>query len=119
MGFANSSCPQYARIWPGRALEWPAAMSPHREQARRPASKYTRRGKEWRAKWKSAGAGISQVCRTHLTTAGTSFFAAQTSAITHPITDQPRKRFSSRIAVVSRLLRAKAMIVGRKYIRKP
>jgi hypothetical protein len=44
---------------------------------------------------------------------------AQTNATIHPITDHPRKRFSSKIAVVSRLLRAKAIIEGRKYITKP
>ena len=48
------------------------------------------------------------------TTTGTSCFTAQTNAMTHPIAVQPRKRFSSRIEVVSRLLRASAMIVGRK-----
>jgi hypothetical protein len=56
---------------------------------------------------------------THLTTIGTSVFSAQTRATTHPIIVQPRKKFSSRIAVVSRLFLAKARIVGRKYITNP
>jgi hypothetical protein len=55
----------------------------------------------------------------YLTTIGTSVLTAQTRAMIHPITDHPRKKFSSRIAPVSRLLRAKAIMVGRKYITKP
>jgi hypothetical protein len=50
---------------------------------------------------------------------GTSFFAAHTSATTHPIIVHPRKKLRTTIDVVSRLLRAKAMIDGRKYIRNP
>ena len=37
--------------------------------------------------------------KTHRTTTGTSVFTAQTSATTHPIIVQPRKKFSSTIAV--------------------
>jgi hypothetical protein len=50
---------------------------------------------------------------------GASVFTAQTNATTHPITVHPRKKFSSTIAAVSRLLRAKATIEGRKYITNP
>src|SRR5258708_651721 len=57
--------------------------------------------------------------QTHRTTMGTSVFAAQTSAITQPITVHPRKILSSTMAAVSRLLRASATIEGRKYITKP
>src|SRR5580704_3021898 len=57
--------------------------------------------------------------KSHRTTTGTSFFTAQTSATTHPIIVQPRKKLSSTIAVISRLLRARAMIDGRKYITNP
>src|SRR5579864_5084753 len=57
--------------------------------------------------------------RNHLTIAGTSFFAAQTSATIHPITLHPRNRLSRKIASKSRLLRARAMIDGRKYITNP
>src|SRR5580704_3114622 len=42
-----------------------------------------------------------------------------TNATTHPITLQPRKKFSRKIASRSRLLRASAMIEGRKYITNP
>src|SRR5208282_1088585 len=52
--------------------------------------------------------------RTHRTTIGTSVFAAHTKATIHPIMVQPRKKFSSTIAVRSRLLLARAMIEGRK-----
>jgi hypothetical protein len=55
--------------------------------------------------------------RSHLTIAGTSFFAAQTRATIHPMTLHPRKRLSRKIERRSRLLRAKAMIDGKKYIR--
>jgi len=55
----------------------------------------------------------------YLTIIGTSFFAAQTRATTHPIIVHPKKKFRRRMEVVSRLLRAKAMIVGRKYSRNP
>jgi hypothetical protein len=51
----------------------------------------------------------------YLATAGMSLFAAQTNATIHPITLQPRNKFSRKIASVSRLLRASAMIDGRKY----
>ena len=51
----------------------------------------------------------------YLTIIGTSFFAAQTRATTHPIIVHPKKKFRRRMEVMSRLLRAKAMIVGRKY----
>jgi hypothetical protein len=54
--------------------------------------------------------------RTHRTTMGMSVFTAHTSATTHPIIVHPRKKFSSTIAAESRLLRAKAMIDGRKYM---
>src|ERR1700686_3264405 len=57
--------------------------------------------------------------RSYLTATGTSFFAAQTSATIHPITLHPRKRLSRKIARSSRLLRARAMIDGRKYIMNP
>jgi hypothetical protein len=50
---------------------------------------------------------------------GTSFFAAQTRATIHPITLHPKKKLSRKIARRSRLLRANAMIDGRKYITKP
>src|SRR5579864_1517673 len=55
----------------------------------------------------------------YLTTTGASFFAAHTKATIHPITLQPRKKFSRKIASRSRLLRASAMIEGRKYITVP
>src|SRR5947209_6206087 len=51
----------------------------------------------------------------YLATIGASCFAAQTSATIHPITLHPRNRLSRKIASVSRLLRANAMIDGRKY----
>jgi hypothetical protein len=54
--------------------------------------------------------------RNHLTTAGTSLFAAHTNATIHPIMLHPRKRLSRKIASRSRLLRARAIIDGRKYI---
>jgi len=44
---------------------------------------------------------------------------AQTRATTHPIIVHPRKKFRSTIEAVSRLLRAKATMEGRKYITKP
>jgi hypothetical protein len=50
---------------------------------------------------------------------GTSVFTAQIKATTHPITVHPRRRFNSRIAVMSRLLRARAIIDGKKYITNP
>jgi hypothetical protein len=50
---------------------------------------------------------------------GASFFAAQTRATIHPITLHPKKKLSKKIASRSRLLRASAMIDGRKYITNP
>jgi len=57
--------------------------------------------------------------RSHLTIAGTSFFAAHIRATIHPITLQPKKRLSRKIERISRLLRARAIIDGRKYITNP
>src|SRR5205814_4691993 len=48
--------------------------------------------------------------RTYLATTATSFFAAQTKATIQPITLHPRKRFNRKMARISRLLRASAMI---------
>src|ERR1035438_8300284 len=57
--------------------------------------------------------------RSYLTIAGTSFLAAHTSATIHPITLHPKKMLSRKIARRSRLLRARAIIDGRKYITNP
>src|SRR5579864_3026361 len=51
----------------------------------------------------------------YLAATTTSCFAAHTSATIHPITVHPRKKFNRKMASVSRLLRAIAMIEGRKY----
>jgi hypothetical protein len=55
----------------------------------------------------------------HLTTIDASCLSAQTSAMTHPIIVQPRRRFSTKIETASRFSRANAMIVGRKYRTNP
>src|SRR3984885_10504587 len=52
---------------------------------------------------------------SYLTITGASFFAAQISATNHPMMLHPRKRLSRKIARRSRLLRASAMIDGKKY----
>src|SRR3984957_9528697 len=52
---------------------------------------------------------------SYLTITGASFFAAQISATNHPMMLHPRKRLSRKIASKSRLLRASAMIDGKKY----
>src|ERR1700730_11677249 len=57
--------------------------------------------------------------RPQRTMTGTSVLNAQTRATTQPIMVHPRKKFRSTIEAVSRLLRAKATMEGRKYITKP
>jgi hypothetical protein len=57
--------------------------------------------------------------KSHRTTTGTSDFTAQISATIQPIMVHPKKKFSRMMAAMSRLLRARAVIDGRKYITKP
>src|SRR5215471_15333651 len=59
-------------------------------------------------------------CRLHQrATTGESIFSAQTKVTTQPMAVHPRKRFKTRIETASRLLRAKAMMAGKKYSTKP
>src|SRR6266498_74725 len=62
---------------------------------------------------------LSERLGSYRITTGTSAFSAHTNAITQPMAVHPRKKFRTRIAPASRLLRANAMIAGRKYRTNP
>src|SRR6266567_6285925 len=121
MGSAKSSYRGCARTALDPPREWLVTRLLERVVSAHPAAKNT----------PPAGSPAAQLttlrsemtCRSqgrgYLTIAGISFFAAQINATNHPITLQPRNKLSRKIARRSRLLRARAMIDGRKYITNP
>src|ERR1017187_8042566 len=117
-GCARFSCRACARTARNPPREWPAKQLQEQVVARHSAANTP---PEKSPTAKSTTSAWTETCqsrgRRYLTIAGTSFLAAHTSATIHPITLHPRNRLSRKIESRSRLLRAKAMIDGRKYIK--
>src|SRR5208282_2051796 len=115
MDCARSSCLECGHIAQSRPEGSPAALPQARALSRRAVRSKPREHTPGLKQASFARTGKSLGC-DYLATAGTSLLAAQINATNQPITLHPRNKFSRKIASVSRLLRRRAMIDGRKYI---